>query len=240
MKITVLYEDNDTLVVDKPVGTVVNRAETIKVETIQDWAEKQSWFPQTEDRLYMQRSGICHRLDKETSGCLILAKSPEALVYYLSLFKKRDIHKTYEALVHGKVEPRHGEVVLPLARSMFDREKWQVHYEGKRAVSEWQVEKYYALPETPHWQNTVSLLNISLKTGRTHQIRVHFSFLGWPLFADEKYLNKEQSEKDRKQLVHHYLYAKKIEFITFNGKKVRVEAKRPADCQKLLGSLMLE
>ena len=239
MEIPVLYEDKDTLVINKPVGLVVNRAESIKGETVQDWADKRLKISgsQIGDKLFLQRSGICHRLDKETSGCLIIAKSPESLRYYLRLFKDRRIAKSYTALVHGRVEPDHGEVRLPLKRSLFDREKWQVHYEGKRAITEWQVINRFIFSGHEHWGDALTLLSINLKTGRTHQIRVHMSFLGWPIFADDKYLNKKFSGADRKYLSHHFLHAEMIQFSSFEGKKVVVKAPLPGDSEIFLSSL---
>ena len=242
-QIETLYEDEDTLVINKPVGMVVNRAESVAGETVQDWVERVRGMKAEgrleEGKLFAQRSGICHRLDKETSGCLMIAKHSEALNYYLAQFKERKVHKSYLALVHGRVEPNEGEVRLPLKRSVFDREKWQVHYEGKRAITQWMVERRYVW-ESPRYKNALTLLRLNLKTGRTHQIRVHLSFLGWPIFADEKYLNKEMAREDRKSLDHHFLHAVRLEFLSFRGKNITVESKLPDDCLKLLSELVLE
>lgn len=241
MDITILYEDTETLVVSKPVGMVVNRSRSTKEPTVQDWIESSAWWPvvraKCDDKLFLDRSGICHRLDKETSGCLVIAKSPEALGYYLDLFKTRQIAKTYVALVHGRVEPDEGEVILPLKRSLFDRERWQVHYEGKQAITAWRVSKRFLYPGHEHWKDALSYLQLNLKTGRTHQIRVHLSFLGWPVFSDYKYLNRKFAREDRKYLAHHFLHAEQIGFTTFGGEKILVQAPLPVDCQKFLSSL---
>ena len=236
MEIEVLYEDNDTLVINKPVGLVVNRADSVSAPTVQDWIEERQKdkFFQYDDKLFRQRSGFCHRLDKETSGCLVIPKSPDALRYYLKLFKERKLTKEYVALVHGRVEPVEGTVVLPMKRSLFDREKWQVHYEGKRAITSWKVIERFKYEGSEHWKNSLSYLRLNLKTGRTHQIRVHLSFLGWPIFADEKYLNKELARKDREYLSHHFLHAEMISFINFSGEQVKVTAPLPEDCKVLL------
>lgn len=249
MKLKIIYETADYLVVDKPSGLVVNKAESIKSETVQDWAEQQVWYEvkknktdaeplDSEEELFIKRSGVCHRLDKETSGCLLLAKNPRTLVYFLDLFKRRKVKKRYLALVHGRVEPRFGEVVLPMRRSPFLREKWQVRYDGKRAVSSWLVEKYYDfLTKNSRWKDTLSLLSVGLKTGRTHQIRVHFSFLGWPLFSDEKYLQKEQSDIDRKMLNRHFLHAMELSFIDNLGNDLTIKSELPDDFKNLLSGL---
>lgn len=226
-----LYEDNETLVINKPVGLVVNRADSVSSPTVQDWIEGRY-------KLFIERSGVCHRLDKETSGCLVIAKSPEALKYYLKLFKKRELTKEYVALVHGKVEPDEGTVVLPLKRSQVDREKWQVHYGGKRAETSWTVLQRFRYENSEHWKNTLTYLRLNLKTGRTHQIRVHLSFLGWPIFADERYLNKGLANRDREFLSHHFLHAERISFKSFFGKEIKVEAPLPSDCSLLLKSMV--
>lgn len=242
MEIDVLYEDKDTLVINKPYGLVVNRAESVKEPTVQDWIEDRlgDELKQYKDKTFRQRSGFCHRLDKETSGCLVIAKNPKALKYYLKLFKERKLTKEYVALVHGRVEPKEGTVVLPIKRSLFDREKWQVHYEGKRAVTEWKVLERYRYEDSPHWKNSLTYLRLNLKTGRTHQIRVHMSFLGWPLFADEKYLNKELAQRDRQYLKHHFLHAQKISFVNFSDVAIEVEAPLSDDCAVLLKSLVID
>ncbi len=236
MEIEVLYEDNETLVINKPVGLVVNRADSVNAPTVQDWIEERQGekFFQYTDKLFRQRSGFCHRLDKETSGCLLIAKNPDALRYYLKLFKERKLTKEYVALVHGRVEPSEGTVILPMKRSLFDREKWQVHYEGKKAVTSWEVLKRFRYENSEHWKNALTYLRLNLKTGRTHQIRVHLSFLGWPIFADEKYLNKELAERDREFLSHHFLHAERIAFKSFSGEELEIVAPLPVDCEILL------
>ena len=242
MNLPIVFEDDRILVVNKPFGVVVNRAESIKGETVQDWVESRSQFldvrSQITDKLFLDRSGVCHRLDKETSGCLLIAKNPDTLKYYLGLFKDRKIVKKYKALVHGKVDPKMGEVVLPLKRSVIEREKWRVHYDGKRAVTVWSVDGYYRYEaENQDWKNTLSLLDIGLKTGRTHQIRVHMSFLGWPIFADEKYLNAKQSKLDREYLAHHFLHSAYLGFRDENGVEQEIVAPLPDDCESLVKRL---
>ncbi len=226
LKLETLWEDADALVVNKPAGVVVNRAESIKGETVQDWTERQSWFPEGDaGELFFRRSGVAHRLDKETSGCLLIAKNPEALTSLLAQFKQRVVKKEYLALVHGRVGPKEGTVRLPLARSRFDREKWEIKYSGKMGETAWRVEKYY---------RELTLVRLFPKTGRTHQIRVHLAHLGYPIFADEKYLTKSLIAGDRSRLDHHFLHAAKISFKNMKGEWVSVEAPLPTDARELL------
>lgn len=238
MDLNIVFEDENFIVLNKPFGVVVNRAGSVKTKTVQDWVENRYDLRTQNDELFISRSGICHRLDKETSGCLIIAKNPETLKYFLSLFKERKITKSYIALVHGKVDPGEGEVVLPLKRSILDREKWRVRFDGKKAVTLWKVLKYFDFASgNEQWRDTLTLLDVGLKTGRTHQIRVHLSFLGWPIFSDAKYLNGKQSRLDRNFLWHHFLHAHYLRFKDQNGKLVEIRAPLPDDCEKLLESL---
>ena len=249
MEIQILKETADFLVVNKPYGLVVNRAESIVGETVQDWIEQQRWFLDWLDKykksektsdgeLFLKRSGFCHRIDKETSGCLLIAKNEKSLVHFLKLFKERKVEKEYIALVHGKVEPKMGDVVLPMKRSLLNREKWQVHYDGKRAVSNWVVQEYYRFSsDNERWKNTLTLLRIGLKTGRTHQIRVHFSFLGWPLFSDDRYLQSKQSMVDRSYLDRHFLHSCHIAFEDIVGKKWVIDSPLPVECDSFLKTL---
>src|SRR3990167_11527893 len=106
MKIPILFEDEDLLVINKPPGIVVNRAQSVKEETIEDWAGKKLTSQ-------VERSGIVHRIDKETSGCLLIAKTPHVFFELQRQFKEREIHKTYLAIVHGSLVPEEGEIRAP-------------------------------------------------------------------------------------------------------------------------------
>ena len=145
MDIPILFEDAYIIVVDKPAGVVVNRSDTSGEETVQDWAEKRLTAHSTQLTVngglaFSSRSGIVHRLDKETSGCLIIAKTPEAFVELQRQFVAREVQKEYLALVHGKVEPKEGTINVPLARSRYDRQKFAVMAGGRMAETKYQVE----------------------------------------------------------------------------------------------------
>ena len=215
MEIKVIGENHNYLVISKPAGVVVNRAESVGTETVQDWSEKtlkieNSKSQNVDDVLFRKRSGICHRLDKETTGCLLIAKNPSALSWALKSFANRTVLKEYLALVHGKMEPTKGRVKLPLSRDKRDREKFEIHYGGKIAETEWLVEKYFE-------NKKVSLVRLFPKTGRTHQIRVHLSHLGYPIWSDERYLRKDYLSSDRELLDHHFLHACRISLVGQDG-----------------------
>lgn len=225
----IVFEDDYLMVLNKPAGMVVNRAETVSGETVQDWVEKSGKLSGNDD-LFVKRSGIAHRLDKETSGCLLVAKDPETLVKLLRLFKEREIHKEYLALVHGKLEPKEGEMCLPIKRDWRDREKWIVSYEGRSAQTAWKVERYLTKGD-----QVLTLVRLFPKTGRTHQIRVHMTHLGHPLFGDERYLGSKRKQADRLVLARHFLHAAALEFVhPATNQKMHIEAPLPKELADVL------
>jgi 23S rRNA pseudouridine1911/1915/1917 synthase len=180
------------------------------------------------DLEFCRRSGVAHRLDKETSGCLLVGSDPKVLSFLMDQFREKKIKKEYVALVHGRMEPASGVVRLPLRRSRSNRLKREVGYDGKVAETTWRVEKYF---------RDYSLVRLWPLTGRMHQIRVHLSHLGYPIFGDLKYLSKGLLMEDRLRLDRHFLHAEKIEFFDLSGRKVEVESELPADAVRLLSML---
>lgn len=233
--IQIIYQDNDLLVINKPSGIVVNRAESVKEETIQDFMD--SSFPLSfinpNEREFNSRSGVVHRLDKETSGLMVLAKNNEAFQKLKLQFKNRQTKKRYVALVHGKLEPKKGTVNLPLKRNPLNRMRFTVKTDGKMARTEYEVE---ALKKTEKGQD-FSLLSINLKTGRTHQIRVHFSFLGFPLVSDPIYLGKRLKD-DLLWCPRIFLHAKYLAFFhPHDNRLMKFNSELPEDLTKALNYL---
>ena len=232
MNIQILYEDNSLMVINKPAGTVVNRVETEKGETIQDWLENNFQF--SIFNFQNLRSGIVHRLDKETSGCLIIAKTEEAFVDLQRQFRERVVKKEYVALVHGRVEPKEGTIKVPIARSHHDRDKFAVVVGGRVSETGYEVVSQFAIGNSQ-----LALLRIYPKTGRTHQIRVHFKYFGHPLVSDEKYAGNIALE-DRKWCPRIFLHAAKIEFYhPLNKNIISIEADLPLDLDVVLKNLKL-
>lgn len=233
LNLTILWENEDIMVINKPAFVVVNRADSIKGETVQDWADREfknlriyeSTNLGKDEEVFRKRSGVAHRLDKETSGCLLIAKNPPALKSLLRQFHDREIKKEYLALVHGQLTPSSGTIRLPLSRSRFDRGKMEIKYSGKMAETTWLVEQYFS---------QTTLVRLFPKTGRTHQIRVHLAHLGFPIFSDEKYLTKSKIAADRLKLPFHFLHAQKIGFRDMTGGWQAVVAPLPEEAAKLL------
>ncbi len=184
----VVFEDDSILVVDKPAGLVVNRAETQKEETLEDWAA---------DKF------IVHRLDKDTSGLLIIAKTTEALENLQSQFKNRGVTKKYLALVHGVLEPEEGTINAPIERSPFNRKHFGVFPGGRAAETGY---------KTICHAGEFSLLEVTPKTGRTHQIRVHLKYLGHPIVSDPIYGGRKNFQADKKFCPRLFLHAAYLKF----------------------------
>lgn len=234
MEPKIIFEDEFLLVIDKPSGMVVNRADTTKdIETVQDWTETNFKFPIF--NLPECRGGIVHRLDKETSGLLIIAKTLEAFTNLQAQFKNREVKKKYLALVHGKVIPEVGEINAPVGRLPWNRERFGVLPGGKEAVTRYKLMTNDQLPMT---NKKYSLLELSPQTGRTHQIRIHLQYLGFPIVGDTFYAGRKQALEDRKFCPRVFLHASYISFAhPKSGEKLEFNSPLPLELEKILASL---
>ncbi len=188
----------------------------------------------TPEELWQERSGIVHRLDRETSGALVLAKHPGALVSLLAQFKQRSVSKEYVCLVHGKMPLDHDLIDLPLARASRNRKLFAVTPGGRSAQTEYQVEQFF--PQfnkaalDAHWSElkerapqgfrkrlssyqSFSLVRCKPKTGRTHQIRVHVAHLRHPIVGDVTYGGKKRQKLDAVWCPRHFLHAEVLQFV---------------------------
>ncbi len=247
---TVIFEDVDIMVVDKPAGMVVNRADSAQyVKTLQEWIEEKLKVKrplidsQTDEMLkideksdFYRRSGIVHRLDKETSGLIIIAKNASSFQNLQAQFKEGNVSKTYHALVHGRLSSEIGEIKLPIGRLPWNKMRFGVFPAGRESRTLYKVlwvKKFGAEPEE------MSYVEVYPKTGRTHQIRVHFQYLRHPIFADELYAGRKTSKKDRKHLARHFLHAVKITFThPTTHENVEFESSLPQDLADFLGKLI--
>lgn len=215
--IPVLYEDDYLLVIDKPVGISVVDENEGKVFTIKDWVKDrynlQHQKNGAEDE-FEQRFGIVHRLDKETSGVLLIAKKKETFDYLKGLFKFRRIHKEYQALVYGNVQEDKFEISAPIQRDKNNGLLYIIHPEGRESTTEFVVRSRLTLHDAYY-----SYLSVFPKTGRTHQIRVHLRALGHPVVNDVKYATKAQLKSSEGLFTRMMLHAKRLTFVDWDGKE---------------------
>jgi len=234
----ILYEDDDVMVLDKPPGMVVNRAESVRGETVQDWVEKQSanlpiYQSTHENADFINRAGIVHRIDKETSGILLVAKNPASFADLQRQFKEREIKKTYLALVHGNI-PEQGEINVPVGRLPWNREHFGVVPGGKESMTRFKRVANFTVRVADKNEN-VSLTEVYPETGRTHQIRVHFKYLGHPLVGDYLYAGRKKGRDDRKDIPRVMLHAWKISFVhPQTGKPLAFESPIPDDMKRII------
>jgi 23S rRNA pseudouridine1911/1915/1917 synthase len=252
MDIQIIYEDEDLLIIDKPAGITVNRAETTKGEmTVQDWAEErfgeQFQKEKAEDEKkptqidgeykneFYTRGGVVHRLDKETSGILILAKNPQVFADMQKQFRERTVKKVYQALAHGVVAPSEGEISVPVGRLPWNRNRFGILPGGRESKTLYKVLQVYLNPKT---KEKLSLVELYPQSGRTHQIRVHLKYINHPIFADFLYAGRKTSRNDRKVLPRVFLHAAKISFIhPKSGEGVTFDAPLTPELQGVLNSL---
>ncbi len=217
MELPILFEDDELLVINKPPGIVVNRAESVKGETVQDWAEEKLQINKSdkstneEDKDFYDRAGIVHRIDKETSGILLIAKSPESFRELQRQFKERIVKKTYLAIVHGNLVPPEGEIRAPVGRLPWNRERFGIVPEGKEAVTKYKRVKSLQL-RVKNKNEEFSLVELYPESGRTHQIRVHLKYINHPIVADFLYAGRKTARDDRTWAPRVMLHAWKISF----------------------------
>lgn len=227
MDLNVIYEDSDMLVVDKPAGMIVNKADTAKgLITLQDLIDSNYSFSKTDfsrsdefivdgyNKLdeFKNRSGIVHRLDKETSGIILIAKNPTTFINLQNQFKSKIVSKTYTTLVHGKLEKKTGEIIAPIGRLPWNRMRFGIFPEGRPAHTNYRVLKELTLASGKS-KEAFSLVEVYPQTGRTHQIRVHFQYIKHPVFGDELYAGRKTGRDDRKHVDRHFLHASKISLL---------------------------
>lgn len=250
--VKIIYQDEDLLVLDKPPGLVVESADTVKKETLAD-------ISQRDFGIKLPRGGIVHRLDKDTSGIILLAKTQTVLENLQNQFKERKIKKEYLALVHGIITEK-VRVEGNIGRNPGNREKFTVLAEGKEAVTEYEpLKKLQRAPEGEggrlqeifadfnkiqmrklQKQNygQFTLLLCKPKTGRTHQIRVHLKYINHPIVSDEKYVGRKMYRLDKRWCPRLFLHAKKIGFYhPVKGEWMEFESELPEDLQEALDKL---
>ena len=227
----VIFQDENFVLINKPAGMIVNKADTAKDEyTVQDWVWENYKLPTTpvgqallsEYQLdnsseFSRRGGIVHRLDKETSGALIVALNEASFVFLQNQFKERTVIKEYLALVHGKLVAE-GEINVPIGRLPWNRMRFGVIPQGRQSYTKFKT-LYHKKLVVGRDSEELSLVEVYPQTGRTHQIRVHMQYAGHPIFADILYAGRKTVARDRKHLSRHFLHASKISFISPTSNK---------------------
>jgi len=246
MKIKILYEDKNIVAIDKPAGIATHPDGRDKSETISDWFVKEypkvknvgeSIFVDHKDnktgeieKMEIKKPGVVHRLDRETSGVLLLAKNKKAYELLKEQFKNREIKKTYNAVVSGFVKNDHATINKPIGRSPKDFRRWLAgrgaRGEMREAITEYRVLKRFEIGK-----NKYSYLEIHPKTGRTHQIRVHMKFINHPVVCDVLYNPEGLCPKGFNRLT---LHAKSIEFKNLKDEVIKIESLLPKEFAKII------
>ena len=233
MDIEVIYKDNDLLVVNKPAGLLTHPIKVsssqppIKQKTLADWLINNYPEIKAVGDDPETRPGIVHRLDKDTSGVLLVARNQKTFDYLKNLFQTGQVKKTYLALVWGKVQPKSGQIKKPigLKSGSIKRTTWLNKAKMvKEAVTEYKVKNYF---------RNFSLLEVWPLTGRTHQIRIHLNSIGYPVAGDLLYGKKPMPPKLKRQFLH----AESAEFNLPDGGRLKIAADLPPDLKSFLESI---
>ena len=234
----IVYEDDDILVIDKPAGLLTHRvSKEDESSTVVSWLLRH--YPEIADvyshdgqdmEWESMRSGIVHRLDRETSGLMVIAKNMNSFTFLKGLFKERKIKKTYTALVYGHLKHQSGTIEVPIGKYGGKQTTRTVvgrsFLKEKPAVTDYRVLQEYV---------DYSLVEASPRTGRTHQIRVHLKSMGHPIVCDPLYAGKKQAcPSDLGRL---FLHAQKLELVTPSGESLALEIDLPTDLQQFLLTL---
>jgi 23S rRNA pseudouridine1911/1915/1917 synthase len=215
----VLYEDEDLLVIDKPAGLSVHPGAGLEaIATVADFARSRTTDPDPE------RPGIVHRLDRDTSGLLIIAKTEAAKTHLQAAFKNHQIHKTYRLLVVGRLSPEAATIRLPLSRDPARPLQQAVVPGGREAITAYETKANF-----PGY----TLVEARPKTGRTHQLRTHFAALGHPVAGDIVYGPPKRPLGLKRQFLH----AAALEFTAPSGAHISLESPLPADLATVLRRL---
>ncbi len=234
MDIKIIYEDKDLLVVDKPAGVVVFPEGQTKENTLIDYLIELR--PELVGSGTPPRYGIVHRLDKDTSGILLVAKTYEVLIFLQKKFINRDIEKRYTALVCGEIKDDFGDIKTLIGRAKNDPRKQKVYEvgesgaEGKRtAITHYKVIERY---------QGYTLIDVKIDTGRRHQIRCHFAYIHHPVAGDKLY--RYRDNKSPEKLQRQFLHASYVKLKLLNGEDKELCSELPDDLKEVLEKLKIK
>jgi 23S rRNA pseudouridine1911/1915/1917 synthase len=228
LPLTIVYEDDDLLVVDKPAGMTVHPAAGVRRGTLA--AALLAYRPELAGVGGPERPGIVHRLDRDTSGLLVVAKNEGARTALARQWKTREVEKGYVALVHGRLDPPEGVIDAPIGRDTRHRQRMAIVEGGRAARTTYRVRQ--VLAPGPQGADRYSLVDIRPLTGRTHQIRVHFAALGHPVVGDRVYGRASAILKRQ------FLHACRLSFHhPVDGRPLEFESPLPEDLRQALTRL---
>ena len=237
MNIEIIYEDQNILSINKPVGLLVHGDGKNTGPTLADWIlEKYPELKEIGEPIELQngdiiyRPGIVHRLDKDTSGVLLIAKNQESFKYLKSLFKNREIQKNYRTFVYGNVKYDKKIIDTPIGRSKSNFKRWATTREIRGQARE-AVTQYLTILKTDKF----SYIDVFPKTGRTHQIRVHMKYDNHPILADHLYAGKNfdrENPENNLFFTTQALHAYKITFKNLDGSEITITAPLPESFKK--------
>ncbi len=225
--IEIIYEDDDLLAVDKPAGIVVFPEGEYKEKTLIDYLIEE--YPNLKKVGAPPRYGVVHRLDKDTSGILLIAKNDKSLEFLQKQFQERKVDKLYTALVVGNLENEQGTIETLIGRSPKDRKKQKVYsaLEAKKGLRT-AITKYQVLQKFKNY----GLIEVEIKTGRKHQIRCHFNHLSHPIAGDKLYGFKNQPCPP--SLKRQFLHAGHLKIKLLNDMMLTLNSELPKDLKKSL------
>lgn len=233
-EIKIIYENENFLIVDKPAGILVHPTAANETNTLVDFLTQRYTDLKKLNWPDPIRAGIVHRLDKDTSGLIILAKNPETLENLQAKFKKREVKKTYQALVVGHA-PSEGKINIPIVRdSQKDMMKTQIMtFSFSKGTAREAETLFETVCRYKYKNQELSLVNVRPQTGRMHQIRVHMKHEGFPLLGDQLYFNKPSKRLSKDLCIdRQFLHATHLEFDEFS-----FDSDLSADLKKILEKL---
>lgn len=235
--IKIIFEDEYLMVLEKPAGILVHPTPAIEKETLVDFLKLHA--PNIEDMPWQDklRAGIVHRLDKDTSGLIVVAKNPTVLTKLQAEFKKGQVQKTYLALVLGAPEKDEGKIEANILRGKVGLQKVQTTtYSFSKVTVRPAVTLYKTIKKYQFQGVPLALLEVLPKTGRMHQIRVHLKYLGAPIIGDPLYNTKLSRQISKKLgLSHQFLHAQKLEFKhPVTQKKIKFKSPLPNELNNIL------
>ncbi|MFH1946949.1 MAG: RluA family pseudouridine synthase [Candidatus Magasanikbacteria bacterium] len=239
-KIKIIKEETNYLVVEKPAGMLVHPTEAFEPNTLTDFLkEKYPEIKKVGDAPNI-RPGIVHRLDKEASGLLVIARTQKMFEHLKKQFQKREVEKEYGVLVYGQIQKEHNLIDFDIDRGvdgkMASRPKidsLKLKNVGKEQVGRESLTEFWVEEELSRF----SFLKVKIHTGRTHQIRVHMFAFGHPVVGDTLYFNKKLIKKTEKKLGRLFLHARKLCFEDLKGEKVCFESELPSELKNYLNGL---